>query len=122
MFNLNFTICHNKNQFKQELPNYINTTYNNLTKHGYSFEKLKELYKEKYGEEIKSEPKSRWNNVDKKELLHLLIKAMEDNNLDNLEQYKDWRKENNDYPSVATLQRRLNMTYKELNKLVKVLK
>ena len=112
----------NKNQFKQELPNYINTTYNNLTKHGYSFEKLKELYKEKYGEEIKSEPKSRWNNVDKKELLHLLIKAMEDNNLDNLEQYKDWRKENNDYPSVATLQRRLNMTYKELNKLVKVLK
>lgn len=112
----------NKNQFKQELPNYINTTYNNLTKHGYPFEKLKELYKEKYDEEIKNEPKGRWNNVDKKELLRLLIKAMVDNNLDSLKQYKEWRKGNNDYPSVATLQRRLDMTYAELNKLAKTLK
>lgn len=112
----------NKKQFEQELPNYIDTTYKNLVDHGYSFEKLKELYKEKYGEEIKSEPKGRWNHVDKKGLLHLLIKAMVDNNLDSLNQYNEWCKENNDYPSVATLQRRLNLTYKELNKLVKVLR
>ena len=112
----------NKDQFKQELPNYINTTYKNLVDHGYSFERLKELYKEKYGDEIKSKPNSRWNCVDKKELIHLLIETMVDNNLDDLSQYKEWCKGNNDYPSVATLQRRLNLTYKELNKLVKVLK
>ncbi len=112
----------NKDQFKQELPNYINTTYKNLVNHGYSFERLKELYKEKYGDEIKSKPNSRWNCVDKKELIHLLIETMVDNNLDDLSQYKEWCKGNNDYPSVATLQRRLNLTYKELNKLVKVLK
>lgn len=112
----------NIEDLERELPKHINTTYKNLTNHGYSFERLKELYKEKYGEEIKSKPNARWNHVDKKELIHLLIEVMVDNNLDSLSQYNEWCKGNNDYPSVATLQHRLNLTYKELNKLVKVLK
>lgn len=105
---------------KRELPEHINTTYKNLTDHGYSFEKLKELYKDKYGEEIKAN--TRWGSVSNRELINLLVRAMEDNNLDNLEQYKDWHKGNRDYPSLHTLQRRLNMTYAELNKLAKTLK
>jgi hypothetical protein len=114
-------LCINdRNQFEQELPKYINTTYKNLVDHGYSFEKLKELYKDKYGEEIKNN--TRWSYTSNRELIHLLVRAMNDNNLDNLQQYKDWCKGNKDYPSLNTLQRRLDMTYTELGKLVKVLK
>ena len=105
---------------ERELPKHINTTYKNIANHGYSFEKLKELYKDKYGEEIKDN--TRWSNVSNRGLINLLIRAMKDNNLDNLEQYKDWRKGNRDYPSLNTLQRRLDMTYAELNKLAKTLK
>lgn len=112
----------NVEEFKKNSKHMIGVNYGTLSKYGYSFERLKELYKDKYGEEIKSEHKGRWNHVDKKELIHLLIEAMVNNNLNNLSQYSKWCKENNDYPSVATLQRRLDMTYKELNKLVKVLK
>ena len=112
----------NVEEFKKNSKHMIGVNYGTLSKYGYSFERLKELYKDKYGEEIKSENKGRWNHVDKKELIHLLIEAMVNNNLNNLSQYSKWCKENNDYPSVATLQRRLDMTYKELNKLVKVLK
>lgn len=112
----------NVEEFKKNSKHMIGVNYGTLSKYGYSFERLKELYKDKYGEEIKSEHKGRWNHVDKKELIHLLIEAMVNNNLNNLSQYSKWCKENNDYPSVATLHRRLGMTYKELNKLVKVLK
>lgn len=112
----------NVEEFKKNSKHMIGVNYGTLSKYGYSFERLKELYKDKYGEEIKSEHKGRWNHVGKKELIHLLIEAMVNNNLNNLSQYSKWCKENNDYPSVATLQRRLDMTYKELNKLVKVLK
>lgn len=112
----------NVEEFKRNSKHMIGVNYGTLSKYGYSFEKLKELYKDKYGEEIKSEPKGRWNHVDKKELIHLLIEVMVNNNLDSLSQYSEWCKENNDYPSVATLQRRLNLTYKELGKLVKILK
>ncbi|WP_148313178.1 hypothetical protein [Limosilactobacillus mucosae] len=112
----------NVEEFKKNSKHMIGVNYGTLSKYGYSFERLKELYKDKYGEEIKSEHKGRWNHVDKKELINLLIEAMVNNNLNNLSQYSKWCKENNDYPSIATLQRRLDMTYKELNKLVKVLK
>lgn len=112
----------NVEEFKKNSKHMIGVNYGTLSKYGYSFERLKELYKDKYGEEIKSEHKGRWNHVDKKELIHLLIEAMVNNDLNNLSQYSKWCKENNDYPSIATLQRRLDMTYKELNKLVKVLK
>lgn len=110
----------NIEDLERELPKHINTTYKNLTNHGYSFEKMKELYKDKYGEEIKNN--TRWSNTSNRELIHLLVRAMNDNNLDNLQQYRDWCKENKDYPSLNTLQRRLDMTYTELGKLVKVLK
>lgn len=112
----------NVQDFKKNSKHIIGVNYETLGRHGYSFERLKELYKERYGEEIKNKPNARWNHVDKKELIHLLIEVMVNNNLDSLSQYSEWCKENNDYPSVATLQRRLDMTYKELNKLVKVLK
>lgn len=112
----------NVQDFKKNSKHIIGVNYETLGRHGYSFERLKELYKERYGEEIKNKPNARWNHMDKKELIHLLIEVMVNNNLDSLSQYSEWCKENNDYPSVATLQRRLDMTYKELNKLVKVLK
>lgn len=110
----------NIEDLERELPKHINTTYKNLTNHGYSFERLKELYKDKYGEKIKNN--TRWSNTSNRGLINLLVKAMNDNNLDNLQQYRDWCKGNKDYPSLNTLQRRLDMTYTELGKLVKVLK
>lgn len=111
---------HNVQDFKKNSKRMIGVNYETLGRHGYSFEKLKELYKDKYGEDIKNN--TRWSNTSNRELIHLLVKAMNDNDLDNLQQYRDWCKGNKDYPSLNTLQRRLDMTYTELGKLVKVLK
>ncbi len=110
----------NVEDFKRNSKHTIGVNYGTLSKHGYSFEKLKELYKKKYGEEIKDN--TRWSNVSNRELINLLIRAMNDNNLEALNRYEEWRKGNRDYPSVMTLRRRLDMTYAELNKLVKALK
>lgn len=110
----------NVQDFKKNSKRTIGVNYETLGRHGYSFERLKELYKDKYGEEIKDN--TRWSNTSNRELINLLIRAMNDNNLDNLRQYKDWCKGNKNYPSLNTLQRRLDMTYTELNKLVKILK
>lgn len=110
----------NVQDFKKNSKRMIGVNYETLGRHGYSFERLKELYKDKYGEEIKNN--TRWSNVSNRELIHLLVRAMIDNDLENLKQYKDWCKGNKDYPSLHTLQRRLDMTYTELDKLVKVLK
>ena len=110
----------NISDLERELPKHLNTTYKNLTNHGYSFEKLKELYKDKYGEEIKDN--TRWSNIGNRGLINLLIGAMANNNLETLSQYEEWRKGDRNYPSTMTLQRRLDMTYAELNKLVKTLK
>lgn len=110
----------NVQDFKKNSKRTIGVNYETLGRHGYSFERLKELYKEKYGEKIKDN--TRWSNVSNRGLINLLIRAMEDNNLKTLSQYEEWRKGNRNYPSIITLQRRLDMTYAELNKLVKVLK
>ena len=110
----------NVQDFKKNSKRMIGVNYETLGRHGYSFERLKELYKDKYGEEIKNN--TRWSNTSNRGLINLLVKAMNDNDLDNLQQYRDWCKGNEDYPSLNTLQRRLNMTYTELNKLVKALK
>lgn len=110
----------NVQDFKKNSKRMIGVNYETLGRHGYSFERLKELYKDKYGEEIKNN--TRWSNTSNRGLINLLVKAMNDNDLDNLQQYRDWCKGNKNYPSLNTLQRRLDMTYTELNKLVKALK
>lgn len=110
----------NVEEFKRNSKHMIGVNYGTLSKYGYSFERLKELYKDKYGEEIKNN--TRWSNTSNRGLINLLVKAMNDNDLDNLQQYRDWCKGNKDYPSLNTLQRRLDMTYTELGKLIKVLK
>lgn len=110
----------NVQDFKRNSKHVIGVNYETLGRHGYSFEKLKELYKGKYGEEIKDN--TRWSNVSNRRLINLLIRAMEDNNLETISQYEEWRKGNRNYPSIITLQHRLDMTYAELNKLAKTLK
>lgn len=105
---------------ERELPKHINTTYKNLTNHGYSFEKLKGLYKDKYGEEIKNN--TRWSNLSNRGMLNMFLNVMRENNLNSAIVYDEWRKGNKDYPSLSTIEKRLNMTYAELNKLAKTLK
>lgn len=102
------------------MPEHINTTYKNLTNHGYSFERLKELYKDKYGEEIQNN--TRWSNLSNRGMLSMFLNAMRENNLNSAIAYDEWRKGNKDYPSLGTIKKRLNMTYAELNKLAKTLK
>jgi hypothetical protein len=94
--------------------------YGTLSKHGYSFEKLKELYKDKYGEEIKAN--TRWDNISNRGMLSMFLNVMRENDLNSAIAYDEWRKGNKDYPSLGTIKKRLNMTYAELNKLVKALK
>lgn len=93
----------------------LDTTYQTLSKHGYSFEKFKELYAEKYGHEIRS---GKWGGKSNIELFNMAVEYMKKNNLTNLRQY-DTSIDRDTMPSSRVLTRRLGVSYSELSQQLK---
>lgn len=100
-------------------PN-VGISYSTLVSHGYTFEVLKKLYTERYGEKIRSA--GDWSNVNNKELLDIVIVVMKKINTLSLYDYNQYRKHSKEkLPSVTTLMGRFNMTYAEVSKMIQAL-
>lgn len=105
----------NVKSFKEKIPLYLDTSYKNLLNHGYSFEKLKELYFLKYGQTIEND---KWSKKTGEELLNDVLEYMRDNDLTNLTQY-DNSIDKEKMPPSYVLTRRLNKTYKALSRSIR---
>lgn len=97
--------------FEKMVNSHIDTTYRNLSNHGYSFEKFKKLYAEKYGRVIGN---GKWRNKSSVELLIIAVEYMHKNNIDNLTEY-DNTINKDELPSAQVLMGRSGMTYAELS-------
>lgn len=105
----------NVKNFEKTIPLYLDTSYRNLLHHGYSFEKLKELYFLKYGQTIEND---RWSNKTSEELLNDVIEYMRSNELISLSKY-DNSIDKEKMPPSYVLMRRLNKTYKSLSRIIR---
>lgn len=101
--------------FEEMVNLNLDTTYQTLSKHGYSFEKFKELYAEKYGHKIRS---GKWGDKSNIELFNMAAEYMKKNNLTNLRQY-DTSINRDAMPSSRVLTRRLGLSYPELSQQLK---
>lgn len=97
--------------FERVINSNVDTTYQNMVKHGFSFEKFKDLYSEKYGREIR---RGKWRNKSNIDLLGMAIGYMKENDITSLVQY-DSSIDKNNLPSVWVLMEHLNLTYAELS-------
>lgn len=110
----------NVKDFKTRCKPVLGVSYDSLMRHGYSFEVLKKLYAKQYGENIRKA--SRWSSYSNAALMFLVIDYMKKHELTSLHQYVSYLNQHNDgMPAAETLKNRLQMTYSELNKLVKIL-
>lgn len=100
--------------FEKMVNSHIDTTYRNLSNHGYSFDKFKKLYAEKYGYVIGN---GKWRDKSNVDLLIAAVEYMHKNNIDNLAEY-DAQIDKDELPSSRVLMRRLRMTYAELSERI----
>ena len=89
-------------------------------RYGFSFEELKKRYAAKYGESIRKT--SRWSRYSNADLTFLVIDYMKAHELNELHQYSTYLNLHNDaMPATETLKKRLQLSYSELNRLLKIL-
>ena len=100
--------------FERVVNARIDTTYQNMVKHGFSFEKFKDLYAEKYGREIR---RGKWRDKNNSDLLGIAVGYMKENDITSLAQY-DKSIDKNEFPSIWVLMEHLDLTYAELSKHV----
>ncbi|WP_283576177.1 hypothetical protein [Limosilactobacillus pulli] len=91
-----------------------------LMRYGFSFEELKKRYTAKYGESIRKT--SRWSKYSNADLMFLVVDYMKAHELTGLHQYTTYLNVHSDaMPATETLKKRLQLSYSELNRLLKIL-
>lgn len=111
---------YNVKDFRLRCRPVLGVSYDSLMRYGFSFEELKKRYAAKYGESIRKT--SRWSRYSNADLTFLVIDYMKAHELNGLHQYSTYLNLHNDaMPATETLKKRLQLSYSELNRLLKIL-